>query len=43
MTVLWVMDHFRPYVSGKRYTLITDCLALSLLFKSRDLCSKLHR
>ena len=34
MAVFWAVDHFRPYVWGRRFT---------WLFKSRDLSSKLHR
>ena len=29
VAVLWAVDHFRPYVWGRRFTLITDCLALT--------------
>ena len=43
MAVLWAVDHFRPYVWGRRFTLITDCLALTWLFQSRDISSKLKR
>ena len=43
MAVLWAVDHFRPYVWGRRFALITDCSALTGLFKSRDLSSELHR
>ena len=44
VAVLWAVDHFRPYVWGRRFTLFTDCLALTWLFKNRDLFTcKLHR
>ena len=38
-----MVEHFRAYVWGRKLTLITDCSALTWLFKSRDLSSKLHR
>ena len=31
------------YLAGRRFTLVTDCSALTWLFKSRDLSPKLHR
>ena len=40
MAVLWALEHFRPYVWGRKITLITDGSALTWLFKSRDLSSK---
>ena len=43
MAVLWGVQHFRPYVAGRRFTLVTDCSALTWLFRSRDLRPKLHR
>lgn len=43
MAVLWAVDHFRPYVWGRRFTLISDCSTLTWLFKSRDLSFKLNR
>ena len=38
-----MVEHFRAYVWGSKFILITDCSALTWLFKSRDLYSKLHR
>ncbi|CAB1108851.1 unnamed protein product [Ectocarpus sp. CCAP 1310/34] len=43
MGVLWAVDHFRPYLAGRRFKLVTDCSALTWLFRSRELCPKLHR
>ncbi|CAN0436657.1 unnamed protein product, partial [Pylaiella littoralis] len=43
MGVLWAVQHFRPYVMGRKFTLVTDCSALTWLFRSRDLCPNLHR
>lgn len=43
MAVLWAVNHFRPYLLGRPFTLVTDCSALTWLFRSRDLCPKLHR
>ena len=41
--VLWAVEHFRHYVWGRRFKLITDCSALIWLFKSQNLSPKLHR
>ena len=43
MAVLWAVVHFRPFLSGRRFTLITDFSALLWLFRSRDLDPKLYR
>ena len=43
MGVLWAVDHFRPYLACRRFKLVTDCSALTWLFRSRELCPKLHR
>ena len=43
MAVLWAIKHFRQYVTGRRFTLVTDCSALTWLFWSRNLDPKLHR
>ena len=43
MAVLWAVAHFRPYLAGRRFTLVTDCSALTWLFRSRELSPKLHR
>ncbi|CAB1106075.1 unnamed protein product [Ectocarpus sp. CCAP 1310/34] len=32
MGVLWAVDHFRPYLAGRRFKLVTDCSALTWLF-----------
>lgn len=41
--VLWAVEHFRHYLWGRKFTLVTDCSALTWLFKSRNLSPKLHR
>ena len=41
--VLWAIARFRPYIWGRRFTLVTDCSALTWLFRSQDLSPKLHR
>ncbi|CAB1097320.1 unnamed protein product [Ectocarpus sp. CCAP 1310/34] len=41
--VLRAVDHFRPYLAGRRFKLVTDCSALTWLFQSRELCPKLDR
>ncbi|CAB1107107.1 unnamed protein product [Ectocarpus sp. CCAP 1310/34] len=38
MGVLWAVEHFRS-----RFKLVTDWSALTWLFRSRELCPKLHR
>ena len=43
MGVLWGVEHFKPYLAGREFKLITDCSALTWLFRSRELCPKLHR
>ena len=43
MDVLWAIKHFGQYVGGRRFTLETDCSALTWLFRSRNLDPKLHR
>ncbi|CAB1121589.1 unnamed protein product [Ectocarpus sp. CCAP 1310/34] len=43
MGVLWAVDHFRPYLAVRRFKLVTDCSALTWLFRCRELCPKLHR
>ena len=42
MAVLWAIKHFRQYMAGRRFTLVTDCSALTWLFHSRNLDPKLH-
>ena len=43
MGILWGVDHFKQYLSGREFKLVTDCSALTWLFRSRELCPKLHR
>ena len=43
IAVLWTIKHFRPNVAGRRFALVTDCSALTGLFRSRNLNPKLHR
>ena len=43
MAVLWAIKHFGQYVARRRFTLVTDCSALTWLFRSRNLDPKLHR
>ena len=46
MAVLWAIKHFRQYVADRRFTFVTDCSALTWLFRSRSrpsgLVGKLH-
>ena len=43
MAVLWAIKHFSQNVADRRFTLVTDCSALTWLFRSRNLDPKLHR
>ena len=43
MAVLWAFKHFIQYVEGRRFTLVTNCSALTWLFRSRNLEPKPHR
>ncbi|CAB1097364.1 unnamed protein product [Ectocarpus sp. CCAP 1310/34] len=43
MGVLWGVDHFKPYLAGRQFRVVTDCSALTWLFRSKELCPKLHR
>ena len=43
MGVLWAVDHFRPYLAGRQFKVVTDCSAITWRFRSRELCPMLHR
>ena len=43
MAALFGIDHFRVYLTGRQFTLVTDCTTLLWLFRSRGLNSKLFR
>ena len=43
MAVMWAVSKFQPYLWGQPFTLITDCSALTWLFKSQSLAPKYHR
>ena len=43
MVVLWAIEQHRPYLWGKKFRHITDCPAITWLFKSQTFSSKLHR
>ena len=36
MAVMWAVSKFQPYLWGRRFPLITDCSALTCLFKSQS-------
>ena len=38
MGVLRAVDHFRPYLAGRQFKVVTDCSAITWLFRSRELC-----
>ena len=40
LAILWAVDKFASYVRADPFTLITDCSALTWLFKSQALCAK---
>ena len=41
--VLYGIEQFRTYLQHRRFTLVTDCAALTWLFTSQNLSSKMHR
>ena len=43
LAVLWAVDKFASYLQARPFTLITDCAALTWLFKSQALSAKYHR
>ena len=43
MAVLWAVVYFRPILSGRRFTLVTDFSAPLWIFRSRDMDPKLYR
>ena len=43
LAVLWAVDKFASYLQARPFTLITDCSALTWLFKSQALSAKYHR
>lgn len=43
LAVVWAVQHFRRYLYGRRFTIITDHNALKWLMTKRDLTGKLHR
>jgi hypothetical protein len=43
LAVVWAIKLFRPYLYGRRFTLITDHSALKWLMTSPNLTGKLHR
>ena len=43
MAILWVIKHFRQYMAGRGFTLVTNCLGLTWVFRSRNLDPNLHR
>ena len=43
MAVVWAVGQFSSYLWARPFTLVTDCPALTWLFRSQDLSPKLHR
>lgn len=43
MVVLYSVAHFRQYLAGRRLNPVTDCSALSWLFRSKNLSPRLDR
>ena len=42
-TVFWGLGHFRQFLAGRCFSLVTDCSILTRHFRSHDLTSKLPR
>ncbi|OWY98472.1 Gag-pol fusion protein [Phytophthora megakarya] len=40
--VVWAINLFRPYLYGRRFTIVTDHAALKWLMTSNNLAGKLH-
>lgn len=40
--VLWAIEQHRQYLWGRKFLLVTDCFALTWLFKIQTLSEKLH-
>lgn len=43
MAIIYAAEHYRQYPTGRRLTLVTDCSALTCLFRSGDPSAKLHQ
>jgi hypothetical protein len=43
LAVVWAIKLFRPYLYGRRFTIVTDHAALKWLMTSSNLTGKLHR
>ncbi|GMF66734.1 unnamed protein product [Phytophthora fragariaefolia] len=43
LAVVWAIKLFRPYLNGRRFTIITDDSALKWLMANTNLTGKLHR
>jgi hypothetical protein len=43
LAVVWAVKHFRPYLYGAKFTIVTDHVALRWLMTTRDFTGKLAR
>lgn len=43
LAIVWATNHFRPYLYGRKFLILTDARSLCWLFKCRDASSRLVR
>lgn len=43
LSIVWATNHFRPYLYGRKFTILTDHRPLTWLFNCKNPCSRLLR
>lgn len=43
LSIVWSVKHFRPYLYGRKFKIVTDCRPLTWLFNCKDPSSRLVR